>query len=108
MAVDKKIQPGAACPIEHALALLGKKYTLLILRDLQTGKKRFGELLKSVHGISTKTLTERLEELEHAKLITRKSYPVIPPKVEYALTKKAKAIDPILESFRAWGKKHSH
>ncbi len=91
------------CPVEKTLSILGKKYTLLIIRDLLVGTKRFGELQRSIKEISTKTLSERLDELENAKLIKRKAYKTIPVKVEYSLTDTGKTLKPIIEQMRVWG-----
>ena len=91
------------CPIERTLQVIGGKWTLLILRDLFTGTKRFGELLRSLHGISPKTLSERLRQLEAQGIIGRVIYPEIPPRVEYSLTEKGKSLQAILGEMRTWG-----
>jgi DNA-binding HxlR family transcriptional regulator len=87
-----------ACPIHNTFDLIGKKFTILILRDIMLyGKKRFNELLESVEEINSKTLSLRLREMERDGLVTRKVYPEMPVRVEYELTEKAKNLRPILE-----------
>lgn len=95
----------AVCSIERALEVLQGKWTFLILRDLFEGKKRFGELRKSLHGISPKTLSERLKELEEKDIVTRTAYPTIPPTVEYCLTDKGRSLKPIIKEMKSWGAK---
>jgi DNA-binding HxlR family transcriptional regulator len=91
------------CPVEKAIKIIGGKWTILILRDLLTGKKRFGELRKSLNGVSPKTLSERLRLLESDGIAKRTIYPEVPPRVEYALTKRGKSLSAIIESMKAWG-----
>jgi DNA-binding HxlR family transcriptional regulator len=91
------------CPIEYTLKFLGSKWTFLIVRDLFTGTKRFGELRRSLKSVSPKTLTERLRELEEEDLITRTIYPEIPPRVEYSLTERGESLRPIFLAMMVWG-----
>lgn len=91
------------CPVEATLALIGGKYKTLILWNLTEGTLRFSELKKIVTSATPKMLTHQLRELEQDGLITRKVYPVVPPKVEYSLTPLGQSIRPILESMYAWG-----
>lgn len=79
------------CPVETTLSLISDRWKVLILRDLFTGTKRFGELKKSLTGISQKVLTANLKDIEANGLLTRKAYPEVPPRVEYTLTETAKA-----------------
>ena len=83
--------------------LIGNKWTILILRDLFEGTRLFGELEKSLVGISPKTLSSRLEQLKHDGLINKTVYPQVPPKVEYSLTTKGRSLQTIIEDMRAWG-----
>ena len=92
-----------ACPVEITLQLIGSKWTVLILRDLSTGTKRFGELKKSLGNITQKFLTHNLKEMEKNGLLTRKVYPEVPPKVEYSLTDLGHSLQPILDSMYKWG-----
>jgi len=96
----------ATCGVAKTIKIIGSKWTMLILRDLFEGKKRFGELQRSLTGISTKTLTVRLQELERDKLIKRKVYPVVPMKVEYSLTPRGESLKNIIDDMRAWGDSH--
>ena len=75
-----------ACPVETTLMLIGDKWKVLILRDLMSGTKRFGELKKSVSGISQKVLTSNLRDMEENGLLSREVFPEVPPRVEYTLT----------------------
>lgn len=86
------------CPIYNTFDLIGRKFTVLILRDMMLyGKKRFNELLESVEGVNSKTLALRLREMERDGLIERMVYPQSPVRVEYELTEKAKHLRPVLE-----------
>jgi DNA-binding HxlR family transcriptional regulator len=91
------------CPVERTVNVIGGKWTLLILRDLFDGTKRFGELRASLTGISPKTLTERLRLLEQDQIVERKIYPEVPPRVEYSLTERGQALGTIIEAMREWG-----
>lgn len=93
------------CPVERTVNVIGGKWTLLILRDLFEGTRRFGELRSSLSGISPKTLTEKLRELEQAGIVKRKIYPEVPPRVEYSLTKRGQNLEKIFNAMRDWGAK---
>ena len=92
-----------ACPVETTLTMISDKWKVLILRDLLTGTKRFGELKKSLTGVSQKVLTSQLREMEENGLVERKAYPEVPPRVEYTLTETGYSLRPILDSMVAWG-----
>lgn len=92
------------CPIETTLKMLGCKWKVLIIRELLTGTKRFGELKRAVTGITQKVLTSKLREMEDLGLLEREVYPQIPPKVEYTLTDIGYSLRPVLESLKCWGK----
>lgn len=92
-----------ACPVEVTLLLLSNKWTILILRDLFTGTKRFGELKKSLNGVNQKVLTANLRSLEKKGIIEREVFPEVPPRVEYRLTDLGKTLDPIIKSMHDWG-----
>ena len=79
---------------------------MLIIRDLLEGKKRFGELSKSLQGISPRTLSLRLSELEGERIIKKKVYPEIPPHTDYSITEKGKDLATILDQMVEWGEKH--
>lgn len=91
------------CPVEITMGLIGEKWKVLIIRDLLTGTKRFGELKKSVTGITQKVLTNNLRQMEADGLIKRKVYAEVPPRVEYSLTKTGLSLKPILDSMVSWG-----
>lgn len=92
-----------ACPVETTLMLIGDKWKVLILRDLMSGTKRFGELKKSIGSVSQKVLTAQLRDMEEKGLISRKVYAEVPPRVEYNLTELGKSLSPILDAMREWG-----
>ena len=92
-----------ACSFELALDMFSGKWKGLILWHLSKGTMRYGELRKASGKITQKMLTQTLRELEKNKLITRKVYPVVPPKVEYTITENAKKLIPILKSIQSWG-----
>ncbi len=94
-----------SCPIARTAELVGDMWTLLIVRDLMGGPRRFSELMASLAGISPKTLSRRLKYLEAQGLVHRQVYPEIPPRVEYTLTPKGEALLPLIESMRQYGEK---
>lgn len=83
--------------------LIGNKWKVLIIRDLLTGTKRFGELKKSIGKVSQKVLTTQLRDMEEDGLISRKIYAEVPPRVEYSLTELGKSLQPILNAMLQWG-----
>ena len=91
------------CPVETTLSLISDRWKVLILRDLFTGTKRFGELKKSLTGISQKVLTANLKDMEANGLLTRKAYPEVPPRVEYTLTETGESLRPVLGAMFDWG-----
>lgn len=92
-----------ACPVETALTLMGDKWKILIVRDLLTGTKRFGELKKSLTSISQKVLTQHLRAMEESGLVNRKVYAEVPPRVEYSLTELGQSLKPIHDAMWQWG-----
>lgn len=97
-------QPGGEtfCGVAAAVALLGDAWTLLIVRDLAAGPRRFGELHTST-GISVRVLTDRLRTMSAAGLLTRRMYPEIPPRVEYELTDKGRGAVAVVAALREYG-----
>lgn len=95
-----------ACPVEITMGLIGDKWKVLIVRDLLTGTKRFGELKKSVTGITQKVLTSNLRQMEASGLVRRKVYAEVPPRVEYSLTDTGFSLKPILDSMVQWGNEY--
>lgn len=96
-------QPGC---VAAALAIVGNKWTSLIVMELSQGSTRFSYLEKKLPGISPRTLSQRLHELEENLLVTKKSYAEVPPRVEYSLTQKGLDLLPILKSMADWGNKY--
>lgn len=90
------------CPIARAAQLLGDHWTLLLLRDLSHGSRRFQELLHST-GMSPAVLSNRLRHLESAGMITRRQFAEVPPRVEYTLTEMGLAALPLVEQLRQFG-----
>lgn len=98
--------------IASAMEIIGNKWTALILRDLTTGAKRFGELERSLAndgrsgGISPRTLSQRLDDLEAHGIVTKESFAEMPPRCEYTLTDKGHDLVPILRQMAVWGEKY--
>ena len=92
-----------ACPVELTARLIGDKWKLLILRDLMSGTKRFGELKKGLGNISQKVLTSQLRDMEAKGLVNRTVYAEVPPKVEYSLTETGQSLKPVLDAMMQWG-----
>ena len=95
-----------ACPVETTLMLIGDKWKVLILRDHMNGTKRFGELKKSIGTVSQKVLTAQLRDMEEKRLVERKVYAEVPPRVEYTLTEMGYSLKPILDAMWAWGEEY--
>lgn len=91
------------CPrYEHAIQILGKRWTGLLLDTLMLGPRRFCELTSIVEGLSDRVLSDRLRELEAEGLVTREVYPQIPVRVEYQLTEKGYALKPVIDAIHTW------
>lgn len=95
-----------SCPVEYTASIISNKWKVLILRDLIEGTKRYNELNRTVVGISAKVLTQNLKDLEQDGIVSRKVYPVVPPKVEYSLTEKGKELKGILDLMKEFGIKY--
>ena len=93
------------CPVERYLSVFRDGWTLLIMRDLLEGPRRFNELRRSLTGITAKTLSERLAGLRAAGVIERTVYPEVPARVVYSLTEKGRDFDRVLREARAWGER---
>ena len=91
------------CPVGTFLDMIGGKYKALVLWHLMDRTLRFGQLQRLIPQSTPKMLTQQLRELEKDKLIKRKVYPVVPPKVEYSLTGLGRSLEPVLRSIFAWG-----
>lgn len=104
--LKKPLEPKVGC-ISFAMEIIGNKWTALILRDLFTGPKRFGELEKTVGSINPRTLSQRLDDLEVQGVVTRESFAEVPPRIQYTLTEKGRDLLPILKQMAAWGEKYT-
>lgn len=110
--------PLPACPVETTLTLISDKWKILILRDLSSGTKRFGQLKKSLSdsssmkenskGISQKVLTSNLRQMEDSGLLSRTVFPEVPPHVEYSLTDLGQSLEPVLTALATWGMAYQH
>ena len=92
------------CPVCRTADVVCGKWTLLVIRDLAEGRARFCELERSLAGISPRTLSLRLRALEEEGMVERRTFPEVPPRVEYALTEKGRALVPLVESMRVYGR----
>src|SRR5881275_555137 len=93
-----------SCPVTATAEILAGKWTILLIRDLADGRCRFCELERSLEGISPRTLSLRLRALEEQGVLERKTFPEVPPRVEYSLTEKGRALVPLIEDMRAYGR----
>ena len=92
------------CPVCATADIICGKWTILVIRDLAAGRSRFCELERSLEGISPRTLSLRLRALEEQGIVERHTYPEVPPRVEYSLTDKGRALVPLIEDMRAYGR----
>ena len=95
--------PNADCPVCRTADVVCGKWTLLVIRDLAAGRARFCELERSLTGISPRTLSLRLRALEEEGILRRETFPEVPPRVEYQLTEKGRALLPIIDGMRTYG-----
>src|SRR5438552_13145469 len=93
------------CPVARTAEIISGKWTLLIIRDLVSGVKRFNQLERSLHGISPKTLSERLRSLEEEGIIVRQTFAEVPPRVEDSLTDEVDDLVGGIEIMRGFGKR---
>jgi DNA-binding HxlR family transcriptional regulator len=97
---------GQYCPIARTLDLVGDKWTLLIVRELLRGKRRFRDVEAGLPGIPPNLLSDRLKVLEQARVVTREYFRELPPRVEYSLTQRGEDLAPVLESIAGWGMRY--
>jgi len=91
------------CPVACSLDVLGDRWTLLVIRDLFTGKSRFGEFMTSPEHIPTNILAERLKRLERAGVIASTPYSQHPPRLDYHLTERGRELGPVVDAIANWG-----
>src|SRR5881398_3867156 len=100
---DFEMASNDTCPVCRTAEIVCGKWTLLVVRDLSEGRSRFCELERSLQGISPRTLSLRLRALEEEGVVERDTFPEVPPRVEYSLTEKGRALVPIIDSMRTYG-----
>jgi DNA-binding HxlR family transcriptional regulator len=103
--MKRPLHPGPEpifCPVQRTLTLIGYKWAGLVVWQLMDGPKRHGELLKALPGVSPKTLTDRLRELEGEGVLTRRVFAEVPPRVEYQLTDRGRSLNAIYDAMVAW------
>ena len=96
-------EPRSSCPIATTLDIVGDRWSLVVLRDMFIGKKRFSEFLSSPEEIATNVLSDRLASMEQAGLVTKAPYQLRPKRFEYSLTTKGEAFLPVLQAMCRWG-----
>jgi len=97
---------GQRCPVAKTLDLVGDRWTLLVVRDLLGGTRRFQDLEASLPGIAPNILSDRLKLMEEHRLVRRRFYSDHPPRAEYALTDKGRELGPVVGALAAWGSRH--
>jgi DNA-binding HxlR family transcriptional regulator len=101
--IEVRMASNDTCPVCRTAEIVCGKWTLLVIRDLSEGRSRFCELERSLRGISPRTLSLRLRALEEEGIVERQTYPEVPPRVEYALTEKGRALVPLIDDMRTYG-----
>ncbi len=92
-----------SCPVDLVINVIGGKWKIIILFHLLDGSRRFNELHRLIPGVTQRMLTRQLRELEADQIISRKVYPEVPPKVEYALTEFGRSLEVVLQTLHQWG-----
>jgi DNA-binding HxlR family transcriptional regulator len=106
LAKSLPVDSRSACPVAGVLDLLGDRWTLLVIRDLIRGRRRYKEFAEAPEGIPTNLLADRLSRLEDAGIVTRAPYQDNPPRFEYTLTPKGESLRPLVSAIAAWGREH--
>jgi DNA-binding HxlR family transcriptional regulator len=94
---------GEDCPVRRTAQIIDGKWTTLIIRELLSGKKRYSDLQRGLHGISPKVLAARLRHLEYYAVISRTVYPTVPPMTEYTLTPLGQQLDGVIKAMAGFG-----
>jgi DNA-binding HxlR family transcriptional regulator len=106
--IKKPLPYGRRCPVARTLAIIGERWTVLILRDLlRDGPRKFQDFENSLEGISPNTLSDRLKTLEEHGIVAQRFYEEHPPRAEYVLTDKGRELRPVIKEMREWGEKHT-
>lgn len=100
--IRKNDRKKVCCPVETTIEAIGGRWKVLVIHHLLVGTKRFGELTRLLDGVSARTLTRQLRELEESGILDRKVHAQIPPKVEYSLTPLGRKLTPILNAMHSW------
>ena len=100
---EERVKQTNYCPVETTLEVIGGKWKTVILYHLREGKKRFGELKRAMPLTTQKVLTQQLRELEADGVVSRRVFPEVPPRVEYALTDLGRSLEPVLAAMCTWG-----
>ena len=103
MAESRIYDSQVSCPVARTLDVVGERWTILILRDLSWGRRKFSELSASLQGISSNLLSDRLKKLEQSGMVEQVAYSAHPPRFDYKLTAKGKAFVPVLVAMRKYG-----
>jgi DNA-binding HxlR family transcriptional regulator len=105
--MSRRYETQQGCPVARSLDVIGDRWTLLLIRDLLRGKTKFSDLLESLEGISPNLLSARLKRLQQAEIVERSYYSDHPPRAEYHLTEKGRALGPVIRSIYQWGEEHA-
>ena len=94
------------CPVAHTLDIVGERWTLLLLRDLlRLGPRKFSDFQEALPGLAPNTLSDRLKTLEEHDIVESRLYERHPPRVEYLITDKGRALGPVMKALHGWGEK---
>jgi DNA-binding HxlR family transcriptional regulator len=104
--LDFDLMTRSGCPIATTLDLVGDKWSLVIVRDMLIGKRRYGEFLASPEGITTNILADRLKRMEQYGLVSKEPYQENPPRYDYALTPTGVSLLPVLQAMCRWGNRN--
>lgn len=103
-----KLKKAVSCPVETTLRVIDGRWKVLVLHYLLEDVRRFNELHRLLVGVSPRTLTKQLRELERDGIVHRKVYPEIPPRVEYSVTPLGRSLEPVLAAMDEWGECYAH
>ena len=103
-----KKEYGQRCPVAKTLELVGDRWTLLLVRDLLDGSRRFQDFQAGLPGLAPNILSDRLKLMEEHGLVTRRFYSEHPPRAEYELTDKGRELGVVIGALAAWGSRHAY